>query len=84
MKEACKVYAQKCGFIYFAESPEPRFGSLYFVDSGLMIFSKFPVVRSEFKRFKFGLGSDSEAQRGVLFAEIQVADKKVQLYTCHT
>jgi hypothetical protein len=70
LKEACKIYAQKCGFLHFAESPEPHFGSLFVADSGLMIFSKFPIVRSGFKRFRFGIGSDSDASRGVLFGEV--------------
>lgn len=72
LKEVCILYAQKCGFLYYAESSDPQFGSLFFVDSGLMIFSKFPIVKSGFKRFKFGLGSDAEAMRGVLFCEIEV------------
>ncbi len=72
LKEACIVYAQKSGFLYYAQSPEPQFASLFFIDSGLMIFSRHPILRSGFKRFTFGLGPDAEVTRGVLFAEIKV------------
>ena len=64
------MYAEKSGFLYRAGVEDPLFSSLYVADSGLVIFSKYPVIRSGFERFKLGLGPDANSSRGVLFAEI--------------
>jgi len=44
--------------------------SLNAVDSGLIIFSKYPITKTAFKQFSFGHGGDAEPSRGVLMAEI--------------
>jgi hypothetical protein len=39
-----------------------------------MIFSRFPILRSDFKMFSYGYGGDAEVTRGVLFVEIRIND----------
>lgn len=56
--------------MFYACSDTPAFHSLYFADSGLMIFSRFPITKSDFHMFSYGHGGDAEVSRGVLFAEI--------------
>lgn len=78
------MYAQKSGFLYHAQSEQPQHYSLYAGDSGLIIFSRYPVTKSAFKIFSWGHGGDSEVSRGVLFAEIVIGDKKLHAFTTHT
>ena len=41
-----------------------------------MIFSRFPILKSDFKMFSFGYGGDAEVTRGVLFVEILVNEAR--------
>jgi endonuclease/exonuclease/phosphatase family metal-dependent hydrolase len=71
-KESLLCYAHKAGFIYYAtqDCADPLFNSLYVCDSGLVILSRFPILKSDYIPFSLGFGSDSEAKRGCLYAQI--------------
>ena len=60
-------------------------GREYFgFNSGLCIFSKFPIVSADFERYRRLVGEDAMTNKGYLSADIQVGEKKVRVYTTHT
>lgn len=48
----------KKGYLYHVSSPSPNFFKSYFVDGGLTILSKHPIVESYFKPFGYGILAD--------------------------
>ena len=79
--------AKTAGMPYHAFSPGPQFFSTYCTDGGLLTISKFPIVRSEFARYKFpAVGDDAIAMKGVLYTEIDLAElggDKLHLFHSH-
>jgi endonuclease/exonuclease/phosphatase family metal-dependent hydrolase len=76
-------FAVKSGFFFFVDSPSPSFLSKYLADGGLVILSRFPIIESAFIPFKYGVLSDSLAQKGVLYAQIQIKNSILHLFTTH-
>ena len=86
LKECLICYAQKAGFFYQACQPvkETRLNSRYVCDSGLFVLSRFPLVKQTYHKFSYGVFSDNEAKRGVLFAQIEVAPGAIiNLFNLH-
>ena len=75
--------AIKQGFFFYVDTPSPSFFSKYLVDGGLVILSRFPIINSSFIPFKYGVLSDSLAQKGVLYAKIEIKNSVMHLFTTH-
>lgn len=75
--------AKECGFLYHAVCTTPSTFSQHFIDGGLLILSRFPIVSSEFSPFPQGLGSDYYVLKGALYAQIQIGHSRLHLYTTH-
>ena len=75
--------ATKSGFFFYVDTTSPSFLSKYLIDGGLVIFSRFPIVKYSFTQFRYGVIADSLAQKGVLYAKIQVKDTFLHVFTTH-
>lgn len=71
--ELCTKMAS-AGFNYMSRSPDPDFCEFKLIDGGLLVFSKFPIIESEF--FDYGtMGqSDGLTKKGVLYSRVQITD----------
>ena len=76
--------AQKQGYVSFAESPNPSIFSSYVIDGGLLIFSRYKIVKSEFHAYPYSVQADSVAMKGVLYAKVGLADNHIHVFTTHT
>ncbi|KAL4494531.1 hypothetical protein ABPG72_004433 [Tetrahymena utriculariae] len=76
--------AIKKGFLYHVSSPQPNFFKSYFVDAGLTILSKYPIVESCFRPFRYGILADGLCQKGVLYAKIRVNERHIHVLNTHT
>ena len=56
--------------MYVADSPYPSYYSTYFVDSGLLILSRYPIMAEDFYPFTYGIDADALANKGILYAKI--------------
>ena len=70
--------ARKRGFNYHTAAP------FSFIDGGLLILSKYPIMQSAFQAFSRGMHSDRLAVKGVLHARIQLSTHhSIDLFTTH-
>lgn len=76
--------AQKAGFNYHCTSEAPSLFSNCLIDGGLLILSRFPIVKSEFRAYKFGIGSDALSKKGCLYALININGRYLHLFETHT
>lgn len=83
-KQKLVKLTQKQGFVFYVECPNPSIFSTSFIDGGLVIFSRFPIVRSEFYEYPYSILADSAAMKGVLYAKISVGDNHLHVFTTHT
>ena len=60
-------YAQRAGLVYYALPDLPSFFSGFATDGGLLVLSRFPIVRTEFCPFPYGVVSDALSYKGVLY-----------------
>lgn len=73
------------GHGYHVTSPKPSWK--YLIDGGLAIVSKYPIVHTEWKPFAPGCHSDRLAEKGVLYAKVQVSAESnnyVHVFNAHT
>merc|ERR1711957_12877 len=66
------------------DTSSPSFLSKYMADGGLVILSRFPIVSHSFNVFRYGVVSDSLAQKGLLYAKIKVRNAFLHVFTAHT
>jgi len=85
-REALVEHAKNLGFRYHCASPRPSTLAVnrHFIDGGLLILSRYPIVASEFRPYPLGLGIDSIVQKGVLYAEIEIGESRLHIYNTHT
>jgi len=85
-RETLVEHAKKLGFIYHVASPRPSTFGLnpHFIDGGLIILSRYPIVHWGFKPYPLGLGIDCIVQKGVLYAQIQIGESRLHIYNTHT
>jgi endonuclease/exonuclease/phosphatase family metal-dependent hydrolase len=76
-------HATKTGFFFYIDTSSPSFMSKYLIDGGLVILSRFPIISYLFHPFKYGVISDSIAQKGVLYAKVMIKDVYVHLFVTH-
>jgi endonuclease/exonuclease/phosphatase family metal-dependent hydrolase len=77
-------YAKKAGFLYSAVSPTPSMFSKYLTDGGLLVLSRFPIVKNEYNPYPYGVFADSLSQKGVLYTKVKIQDSYIHLFTTHT
>lgn len=83
-KQELIKYANKTGLFFFVDSPSPSFFSKFLVDGGLLTMSRFPIVESEFREFRYCVLSDSLANKGILYSKIKIRDSYVIIFNTHT
>lgn len=76
-------YAKQSGFPYSTDSPGPSPQSGCLVDGGLVIVSRFPIIVSDFQAFPKGYHIDALAEKGVLYAKIEIKDDILHLFHTH-
>lgn len=72
------------GLKYCAESPAPNFWRGQLIDGGLLILSRFPITSWEFRSFGYSTFPDSLADKGVLYAQLNIRTHPLHLFTTHT
>lgn len=75
--------AFKSGLFYHVEVPSPSFFSKNIIDAGLVILSRFPIIESEFRPFKYTVLSCAYVEKGVLYAKIQLKDSFLIVFNLH-
>ncbi|TPX62998.1 hypothetical protein PhCBS80983_g00178 [Powellomyces hirtus] len=80
--------AAKKGLKYWAHGPERNWWRGKMVDSGLLVLSRYPIVKSDAIEYVVGTGPDSWAAKGILYTQILVTDKhhresRIHLFTSH-
>lgn len=70
--------------MYFVESDQAPLFSNSFIDGGLLILSRFPIIESDFKNYNYGFLSDAFTYKGVLYAKIIIQDRVLHLFNTHT
>eukprot|EP01111_Echinosteliopsis_oligospora_P005361 TRINITY_DN18646_c0_g1_i1.p1 TRINITY_DN18646_c0_g1~~TRINITY_DN18646_c0_g1_i1.p1 ORF type:complete len:414 (-),score=59.72 TRINITY_DN18646_c0_g1_i1:107-1348(-) len=76
--------AREKGFIYQTKSMNPHLTSGKFIDAGLAIISKLPIVETDAAIYQAGNQIDSWAAKQVIYAKIQVsASNYVHVFTTH-
>lgn len=76
--------ATKNGMFFFLDLEAPSFYSKYLADGGLLILSRFPIVKYATHYYSYGVVSDSLAKKGVLYAQIEIGNSKLHLFNTHT
>lgn len=76
--------ANKNGFFYYLDLQAPSFFSNYFIDGGLVILSRFPIIKHSTYYYDLGVVSDSLAQKSILYAQIEIGCSRLHLFTTHT
>jgi endonuclease/exonuclease/phosphatase family metal-dependent hydrolase len=69
------------GFTHFIHAPKPPIG--VFVDGGLVIASKLPIVTAQWSGFPRGTHSDALAEKGVLYAKVELTNQQDTEKRCY-
>jgi len=75
--------AYKSGLFYHVEVPSPSFFSKNTIDAGLVILSRFPIIESEFRPFKYTVLACSLVEKGILYAKIHIKDSNLIVFNLH-
>jgi endonuclease/exonuclease/phosphatase family metal-dependent hydrolase len=82
-KQELIKFANKSGLFFYCDSPSPSFFSTCLADGGLLILSRFPIVLSEFRPFRYCVLSDALSDKGVLYAKIKIGDAYLNVFNTH-
>ena len=75
-------FCEKNGYNYYYEQL-PSFISTSFINSGLLIISKFKIYDHGFIPFNNNIGYDQLAEKGVLYTQIKINEKSVYIFNTH-
>ncbi|RKO84414.1 Endonuclease/exonuclease/phosphatase, partial [Blyttiomyces helicus] len=76
-------YARKAGLEYYVSSPSKGLLNAM-VDGGLLLMSRYPIVRSERMTYKRGMHSDRFSAKGAVYAKIAVSPTvHIHVFTTH-
>lgn len=76
--------AKERGFAYYAKSVDPHWLSGKFIDAGLVILSKYPILATDGMIYGAGNQIDSWAAKQVIYAKIQISPTFfVHVFTTH-
>lgn len=73
--------ARENGLKYYAYYKPTTFS---LVDSGLLIISRYPIVKSQLFPYDSGTGFDRFSEKGVLYAKIKINDQFINVFNTHT
>ena len=76
--------ATKNGFFFYLDPDSPSFYSKYISDGGICILSRFPIKEYAFHAFRYGVLADSIAEKGIIYAKIEIGNSFLHLFTSHT
>lgn len=77
------AYAKKFGYDYYVSSPSKGILNAQ-VDGGLMILSKYPIVKTQKLTYKRGIAIDRFSAKGAIYAKIAVQPKvHIHVFTTH-
>jgi sphingomyelin phosphodiesterase len=77
-------YAHKLGFHWHARSVRPWPFQKNFLDAGLLILSKYPIVERDYRIYKHGHQVDSWVAKQAIYAKIQVSSTQYfHIFTTH-
>lgn len=82
-KQQLIKFANKSGLFFYCNAPSPSFFSKFMVDGGLLILSRFPIVDTLFRPFKYSVLSDSLSNKGILYAKIDVQGASLLVFNTH-
>jgi len=78
------MIAHERGFTYYAKSVDPQWFSGKFIDAGLVILSKYPILETDGMIYKAGNQIDGWAAKQVIYAKVQVSPTFfVHVFTTH-
>lgn len=84
IREQFIQYSVKAGFFHVVSDEDPQYASTYFGDGGLVILSRFPIVKTSHCEYSYSYETDGMVQRGVLYAKIETEPKCfVNMFTTH-
>jgi endonuclease/exonuclease/phosphatase family metal-dependent hydrolase len=76
-------YANKSGLFFFVDVPAPSFFSKNTIDAGLLILSRFPIVESEFRPFKYTIYACAICEKGILYVKFKIKDSNLIILNTH-
>ena len=75
---------RKRGFNYFVTIKRIPFFSHWVVDGGIMIMSKYPIVKTDSVLYKDGCSFDKYAAKGCLYAKVQISKSQhINVFATH-
>ncbi|KAJ3020945.1 Sphingomyelin phosphodiesterase 2, neutral membrane (Neutral sphingomyelinase) [Thoreauomyces humboldtii] len=80
--------AAQHGIKYWAHGPERNWWKGKMVDSGLLVMSRYPIVKTDTTEYVVGTGPDSWASKGILYTQMLTQDShgvnsRVHLFVSH-
>lgn len=82
-KERLVAHAAKMGFMYEVLPSKPSFFQPFTIDSGLVILSRFPILKKAEMTFSRYIASDSISKKGTLYARIKIGNSILHLFNTH-
>lgn len=71
--------ATRQGFFFSVESQKPGTFSTFGIDSGIIIFSRFPIIKKAYVPFPNSVYSDTTIQKGFVYVKIQIKDQFIHV-----
>lgn len=75
--------AYERGFKYSVRSPNPALFGKHIIDGGLIVFSKLPILETDFYSYKHSIFSDALSEKGVLYIKIKLPEGVLHVFTTH-
>ena len=77
------AYAQSIGFAHYATGPSSNIFKGKFVDSGLLILSKFKLLDHVILQYTNGIKSDNLSAKGAICIKVEVLGQVMAIFTTH-
>ncbi len=75
---------RKNGFLYFTQVLGLKASKTFGWSGGVMIFSKYPIIKTKEYIYKNSSDDDKDAAKGVLYVQINKKGKKYNIFATHT
>ena len=83
IRELMLSYTMKAGFLYRSMDPEIGYDQTHIMDGGVLIISRFPIVKTSHCGYSYSNDLDGAAHRGVVYARIQVGESFMNVFSTH-